>query len=325
MADRPPAWLVLTDGTVMEGRSIGAPGETWGEVVFNTSMAGYQEILTDPSYRGQIVTLTYPLIGNYGIVPEDAESWRPWAEGLVIRELSPIASNYRSRETLEEYLTRNDIVGIEGLDTRAVTRRLRTEGAMTGMITTQPLARDALVERVRSFPVLEGRDLVLDVTRSEPEVWERGWDAEFRPVLAHHASGGGSPRVAVLDYGVKRNILRSLVDSGFHVTVFPARTTAEEILACGPHGVLLSNGPGDPRVLDYAAECARGLIGRVPVFGICLGHQIMAKAIGAELYKLKFGHHGANHPVRDVRTGRVRGRRSEPPGGRRRGHAREPQ
>jgi len=300
------ARLALVDGTVYEGQSIGARGESGGEVVFNTSMTGYQEILTDPSYRGQIVTMTYPLIGNTGTVNEDDESARPWVEGFIVREMSPMDSNFRCTEPLPEWLERHGIVGIAGLDTRALTRRIRKLGAMAGLISTADVSDEELIERARLVPDLEGRDLVADVTRSEVEEWTRGYDADFAPALeAGAAEGDEPPHVVVVDYGCKSNILRSLVMCGFRVTVVPARTSAEDILSRQPAGVMLSNGPGDPRALGHAVSTVKDLLGRVPIMGICFGHQILGAALGAKIYKLRFGHHGGNHPVKIIGTGRV--------------------
>lgn len=300
------ARLVLADGTIYEGWSIGAPGEAGGEVVFNTSMTGYQEVLTDPSYRGQIVAMTYPLIGNYGVNMEDSESSRPWVEGFVIREPAPLASNFRSRMSLESWLQEQGIVAAAGVDTRALTRRIRLEGAMSALLTTECTDPDELMERVRRVPPLEGRDLVAQVTRSRAGTWEEGYAPRFAPLVAGTPGAGGrEPRVVVVDYGCKANILRSLVARGFQVEVVPAQTRAEDVLALRPCGVVLSNGPGDPRVLEGPIKEVRELIGKVPILGICMGHQVIGAALGARIFKLKFGHHGANHPVKDLDTGRV--------------------
>ena len=283
------AKLVLEDGTVYPGYGFGAPGERFGEVVFNTSMMGYQEILTDPSYKGQIVTMTYPLIGNYGVNREDVESRKIFLEGFVIKELSRIASNFRSEQDLSGYLAENGIVGIEGIDTRALTRHIRLAGAMKGVISTEDLDDSSLTRKAKASPGLVGLDLVKEVASPEPYSW----------------SEEGKYRVAVLDCGVKYNILRCLQEHGCRVFVLPARSTAEQILEKKPDGVLLSNGPGDPEGVPYVAETVKKLLGRLPIFGICLGQQILGLALGGKTYKLKFGHHGGNHPVKDVRSGRI--------------------
>ena len=306
MAQRIRARLLLTDGTSFEGFFVGEPAQAGGEVVFNTSMTGYQEILTDPSYRGQIVTMTCPLIGNYGVTPADDESERPWVEGFIVREMSPLASSHRAVESLPEWLHRHEVTAIEGIDTRALTRRIREAGAMKGLIAPADVSMREMEERLREVPELEGRDLVKDVTRGRVFEWGEGFESEFRPnVCEEHAQGGEHPHAVVVDYGCKANILRALVSFGFRVTVVPASSGAADILKHEPDGVLLSNGPGDPRVLEHAAATAGELLGRLPVFGICLGHQIMGAALGVPIFKLKFGHHGGNHPVKDLETGRV--------------------
>ena len=295
------AILALADGTYFEGESFGAPGEALGEVVFNTSMMGYQEILTDPSYKGQIVTMTYPLIGNYGVNEEDFESHRPWVEGFIVKECSPVVSNWRATQSLPDFLRTYGIVGIEGVDTRTLTRHLRDHGAQEGIISTLGLDPEALVARLRTAPKLGERALVHEVTCAEPYVWTGGSSA------LHEASSPQStmPFVVAYDYGIKRNILRRLTDWGCRVTVVPAFTPAEAVLDMQPDGIFLSNGPGDPATLPYAIEQVRRCIGVKPVMGICLGHQILALASGAETVKLKFGHHGGNQPIRDMRTERV--------------------
>ena len=287
----PTAWLVLEDGSAFPGRSVGAPGETFGEAVFNTSLTGYQEVLTDPSYKGQIVAMTYPHIGNYGVNDEDAESRRPWVEGFVMRELSPIASNFRSQEPLDAYLKRHGVVAVDGIDTRALTLKLREQGSMRCGLSTTEADPEKLLARVRSAPDIVGVDLVKAVTCEAPYEWPREGEARFH--------------VAVMDYGVKYNTLRRLVGQGCRVTVLPAATPASEVLALKPDGVLLSNGPGDPAAVPYAVHTIRELMGQVPIFGICLGHQLLGLAYGAETYKLKFGHHGGNHPVQDLQTKKV--------------------
>lgn len=301
---RPPAILALEDGGVFRGASIGAPGTTGGEVVFNTSLTGYQEILTDPSYKGQIVTMTAPQIGNYGVNEEDAEAERPWVEGFVIRELSAVASNFRSDEPLDAYLARRGVVAIEGVDTRAVTRRLREKGALRGVISTTETDPGALVDRARALPPMEGRDLVLEVTRRREQVWTTPASAaEFLP---EPSFDGPVYDLVLVDYGAKFNILRNLTSMGFKVRVVPADSKVETVLASKPQAVFLSNGPGDPGAMRYAHALARGLLDRnLPVLGICLGHQILGHGFGGTTFKLPFGHHGGNHPVMDLRTRKV--------------------
>jgi carbamoyl-phosphate synthase small subunit len=295
------AILALADGMYFVGESFGSPGEAMGEVVFNTSMMGYQEILTDPSYKGQIVTMTYPLIGNYGVNEEDFESHLPWVEGFVVKECSPVVSNWRARRSLPDFLQAYGIVGIAGIDTRALTRHLRDHGAQEGIISTLEPDPQVLVERAKALPGLSGRDLVQEVTCAASFSWEGGGS----PLLAPPPAAGAAPFVVAYDYGMKRNILRRLVDCGCRVTIVPATTPAEAVLDMQPDGVFLSNGPGDPAALPYAIAQVKRFIGTKPVMGICLGHQILALACGAETYKLKFGHHGGNQPIRDLRTERV--------------------
>ena len=292
------AVLLLEDGTQFKGQSLGALGEAFGEVVFNTSITGYQEVLTDPSYRGQIVTMTYPLIGNYGIVPGDGESKKAWLSGFVVREASPIRSNWRSTMDMQEWLRQQGIVGIQGIDTRELTRHLRIKGSQHGVISSADLDVSSLSRKLEAAPRIVGRDLVADVSCEAPYEWKEP------------AFGDGAPRdpmyhVVVVDCGVKYNILRRLVSAGCRVTVVPVFTSAEEIQAMRPDGLVLSNGPGDPEPVSYAIESVRKLIGTMPIFGICLGQQILALALGGRTYKLKFGHHGGNHPVKDTRTGRI--------------------
>ncbi|HET7698358.1 MAG TPA: glutamine-hydrolyzing carbamoyl-phosphate synthase small subunit [Vicinamibacterales bacterium] len=300
------ATLALENGTWYQGDSAGAPGETGGEVVFNTSMTGYQEILTDPSYAGQIVAMTAPEIGNYGIADQDPESRGTQVAGFIVREESPVASNWRADGTLRDYLVRNDIVAVSDIDTRALTRVLRSAGVMRGIIATGDVDPRALVERAQTLPSMEGSDLVLGVTCARPFDWEPATSPadEFAPAPRRRARR--NLRVAAYDYGMKWNILRRFTAYGCDVRVFPATAPASELLAAGPDGVFLSNGPGDPAVLSYAIANARKLIDAdVPTFGICLGHQILSLAMGGETYKLKFGHRGANHPVKELETGKV--------------------
>lgn len=309
-----PAVLALADGTVFRGTAFGAEGESVGEVVFNTSLSGYQEILTDPSYRGQIVVMTAPQIGNYGVNPEDVESGRPWVEGLVVKECSPISSNWRSRQTLNDYLKEWGIVGIEGIDTRALTKHLRDSGAQEGVLSTVDQDEKRLIAKAKASPGLVGRDLARDVTCKESYQWtEDLWPSSPpnpSPLAGEGrvgagAGAGGRLRVTVYDFGVKRNILRNLVHVGCDVTVVPASTPPAAVLASRPDGAVLSNGPGDPAAVTYAVDAARGLIGRIPIFGICLGHQILGLAMGGSTSKLKFGHHGGNQPVLDLTTNQV--------------------
>ncbi len=333
------AVLALADGTVFEGTSFGAEGEAVGEVVFNTCMSGYQEILTDPSYKGQIVMMTYPLIGNYGVNPEDVESHRPFVEGFVIKEGSVLPSNWRARKSLEEFLRDYGIVGIQGIDTRALTRHIRDHGAQEGVISTIDDDPNSLVAKAKASPGLIGRDLVKEVCCEAPFAWSRGvWEwprgyreprAETREPRPGDPLGGREPggernrtqldlfgsrlaargsqvyRVVAYDCGIKWNILRQLVSAGCEVTVVPASTTAEQALVLNPDGIFLSNGPGDPEGVPYLIEAVRKLIGKKPIFGICLGHQIIGLALGGRTYKLKFGHHGGNQPVKDLTTGKV--------------------
>ena len=336
------AKLALEDGTVFTGRSFGAPGERSGEVCFNTSMMGYQEILTDPSYAGQIVTMTYPLIGNVGVNDDDVESARPWVEGFVVREASRIASNFRSQGTLQDYLVRHGIIGIEGIDTRALTRHIRNRGAMIGVLSTIDLDDASLVQKAKTAPRLVGCDWVAHVTAKQTYAWAEGFTCRFAPDPRAQATGcrlqaAGSaraddppavvdcdpqpadpkaqcpmpnahvplPHVVAIDFGTKNNILRHLVDIGCRVTVVPASATADEILALEPDGIFLSNGPGDPEACGYAVQTIRSLIGKRPIFGICMGHELLALALGGRIVKLKFGHRGGNQPVIELATGTI--------------------
>ncbi len=298
------ALLALEDGTAFRGRAFGAAGERTGEVVFNTSMVGYQEVLTDPSYKGQIVAMTYPEIGNYGINDEDIESARPQVEGFAIRELSETASNWRSNKTLDLYLKEHRIIGISELDTRALTRHIRSSGAMRGALSTTTLQPDALAAVARAAPQMSDQDLVREVTIPLPEPWS-GTDRPWAGPKSGVAGATQTPHIVAFDFGMKRNILRCLAEAGCRITIVPATLSAQDTLALMPDGVFLSNGPGDPATATYAVESARGLWGRVPIFGICLGHQILGIAAGGRTFKLKFGHHGANQPVLDRATGAV--------------------
>ncbi len=307
------AVLALEDGTVYHGTGFGARASACGEVCFNTAMTGYQEILTDPSYKGQIVTMTYPHIGNYGVNEEDVESWRPHVAGFVVRELSPVVSNWRATRTVSEYLEAYGIPGIQGVDTRALTRKLRVRGALNGFISTEDVSDEEAVARARAWPGLIGVDYVKDVTHPEPF----RWDERDQLSLPFHLENS-NPRVApprlppadipivAYDFGMKYNILRQLRQQGFAVQVVPAHTPAEEVLRYKPAGIFLSNGPGDPAALDYSVRATAELLRTgIPMFGICLGHQILGQAFGGKTFKLKFGHHGANQPVKDLESGRV--------------------
>ncbi len=321
------ATLALEDGQLFVGESFGASGEATGEVVFNTSMTGYQEILTDPSYKGQIVTMTYPLIGNYGCNLDDLESDGPKVEGFIVREYSEYPSSWRSQQTLDAFLKQHGIIGIQGIDTRALTRRLRVHGVMRGIISTEEISAEELVVRAANLPGLVGRDLVKEVTCAHPFHWKEGphklfqedhdgsreseehTDSSSQLEINFDSSAPGRTennlRVVAMDIGVKHNILRLLHHHGCDVTVVPAMTSAEEILAMEPQGLLLSNGPGDPEGVPYVVETVCSLVGRLPIFGICLGHEILGLAFGGRIFKMKFGHRGANQPVKELATGRV--------------------
>ena len=290
------AILALEDGTIFEGTSFGAAGEQTGEVVFNTSMIGYQEILTDPSYKWQIVAMTYPLIGNYGINFEDFESEKPHLAGFAVREASRIVSNWRADMSLNDFLKKHKIIGIEGIDTRALTLHIRSAGAMKGIISTKDLDPKRLVKKAKGSPGLVGIDLVREVACKK--IYE--WNKKSLP-----AGRQGKFKVVLLDCGAKRNIMRELAERDCRVTVVPANTSAKKILSLKPDGVVLSNGPGDPAAVTYVIETVRELVGKVPIFGICLGHQMLGLALGGKTFKLKFGHRGANHPVMDLRTRKV--------------------
>jgi carbamoyl-phosphate synthase small subunit len=300
----PPALLALADGTVFRGKGIGAIGASVGEVVFNTAMTGYQEILTDPSYTRQIVTLTYPHIGNVGVNREDCEAPRVYAAGLVIRDLSLVVSNFRSEQTLTAYLKAEKVVAIADIDTRKLTRVLREKGAQAGcLVTGEKVDADAAVVQARAFPGLAGMDLAKIVTADKPYAWTEG---EWKLGKGHVAQENAKFHVVAYDFGVKRNILRMLAQRGCKLTVVPAQTPAADVLAMKPDGVFLSNGPGDPEPCDYAIAAIREFLDKkVPTFGICLGHQLMGLAAGGKTLKMKFGHHGANHPVKDLESGQV--------------------
>jgi len=306
------AKLALQDGNIFVGSSFGAPGEVDGEVVFNTSMTGYQEILTDPSYRGQIVTMTYPQMGNYGVNPEDVESHKPHLAGFIVRENSRIESNFRSHGSLHDYLVEHGIVGISGIDTRRLVRHIRSQGAMSGVLSTLDLNDASLVAKAKASPGLVGRDLVKEVLPATSRQWVE--DLSKWAILpgmgdfsdrARTDANGLNPHVVALDYGMKWNIPRHLTHEGFRVTVLPGTASTEEVLEQKPDGIFLSNGPGDPEPLDYAIQTIRELLGTRPMFGICLGHQLFGLACGAHTFKLKFGHRGANQPVLDLRSGKV--------------------
>ncbi len=297
--------LALEDGLVLTGTCFGADGTAGGEVVFNTAMTGYQEVLTDPSYAGQIVTMTYPLIGNYGVNAEDIESYdrKVQVRGFVIKELSPVASSFRANRPLADYLAEANICGLADVDTRALTRHIRQAGAMNGVMSTEMLDGAELVRRAKALPAMKGADFVRHVTPAEPYDWPHGYDSDF--AQAHRDHGERIFRVVAVDCGAKMNILRNLVECGCRVTVVPATASAEDILARDPDGVFVSNGPGDPEAVTYTIETLGDLVGRRPIFGICLGHQLLCRALGGRTYKLKFGHRGVNQPVRNEATGKV--------------------
>jgi len=296
------AILLLEDGTVFEGTSFGAKGQKCGEVVFNTSMTGYQEITTDPSYYEQIITMTYPLIGNYGTNALDAESEKVYAAGFIVKENCEYPSNWRNEQSLSEYLKANNVVGLAGIDTRKLVKHIRTQGAMRGIISSTELKIQSLAKTLGEYPGLVGRDIVKDVTSKKPYKWDK-------PVVDVLKPSTDKPKlkykVVAYDFGMKQNILRLLISHGCDVGVVPAFTSAKEVLAKKPDGVFLSNGPGDPAAVTYAVESTRQLLGKIPIFGICLGHQILGLALGGKTYKLKFGHRGANHPVKNLETKQI--------------------
>lgn len=292
--------MILEDGTILRATSFGAEGTTGGELVFNTVLSGYQEVITDPSYHGQVVVMTNPLIGNYGINSDDEESPSPQSAGLVVREASRIVSNYRSEESLNDYLKRHGIIALEGVDTRFLTRRIREHGAMKVFMASTALSDEDMRAGLAAVPDLVGEDYATKVTCDTSTHWTEGWHPDFRLAAPNEVTP--RRRIVTFDFGAKANIHRSLYDVGFDVVVVPAATTAEEVLALEPDGVFLSNGPGDPRPLEGPVEMIRSLLGRLPIFGICLGHQLLALAKGAEVMKLKFGHHGGNHPVQNLET-----------------------
>ena len=302
------AILALEDGRIFRGKGFGAPAECSGEVVFNTALTGYQEIFTDPSYAGQIVVLTNPQIGNYGTTPNDAESSKPYIEGLVTREFSPVSSNWRSTQVADEYLEKNNVPVIADVDTRAIVRHLRANGVMRGVISTKVEDVDALIAKARAIRKMDGTDLASIVSTQQPYEWsdkdprnETG--DKFLPQAL--APGSDQMHVVAYDFGIKQNILRMLARENCRVTVVPAKTSAADVLAMNPDGIFFSNGPGDPEPLYYAQQTVRDLAGKAPMFGICLGHQIFGLALGGKTYKLKFGHHGANHPIKNLETGKV--------------------
>jgi carbamoyl-phosphate synthase small subunit len=296
------AILALADGMVFEGHSFGAEGEASGEVVFNTSMTGYQEILTDPSYKGQIVTMTYTQIGNYGVNDEDVESARPCVEGFIVKEYLDFPSNWRAKKSLHAYLSEHGIVGIQGIDTRALTRHTRDFGAQPGVISTKDLDPGSVVAKAKKLPKMSGLDLVKDVTCKKPYHWD---EADWTLETGYGRKASSNYKVVAYDYGIKRNILRLLTSAGCDVTVVPATTPADEVLAMNPDGVFLSNGPGDPEPVTYAIDNIKKLLGKKPIFGICLGQQLLGLALGGKTYKLKFGHHGGNQPIMDLTTRKV--------------------
>ena len=303
MSESKRAWIAVENGVVLEGRAAGAGGEATGDLVFNTAMTGYHEILTDPSYAGQVVIMTYPLIGNYGVAEEDAESGRAWTEAFVMREMAARPSSFRADLSLRDWLQAQGVVAIEGIDTRRLTRMTRTEGSLRCVVSTEDGDADSLVAKARAARSTDGRDLASAVTCPEAYTWDAAYDESYPRLLP--AFEGERIRCVAYDFGLKRNILRSLVHCGFELTVVPAHTPADEVLARDPEAVFLSNGPGDPSAVTPAIDAVANLVGKVPIFGICLGHQILSIVLGARTVKMPFGHHGANHPVRDIQTGKI--------------------
>ncbi len=300
----PTAWMAVENGLFLEGYAAGADGEAGGDLVFHTGMTGYQEILTDPSYSGQTVVMTYPLIGNYGVAREDDESGRAWPEAFVLKEMSREPSNWRADASLPEWLVEKKVVAIEGVDTRRLTRMIRTEGSLRCVVSTTDSDRDSLVAKARAAQATDGRDLASEVSCREPFQWTAGFDDSY-PEELEVIDTSRRIRCVAYDFGAKRNILRSLTHSGFDVTVVPTWTTADDVLGMDPEAIFLSNGPGDPAAVTSALSAVADLVDKKPVFGICLGHQILSIVLGAKTSKMPFGHHGANHPVRDIATGRV--------------------
>ena len=303
MTESTAAWIAFENGVVMKGRSVGAAGESAGDLVFNTAMTGYQEILTDPSYAGQVVLMTYPLIGNYGVATEDSESQKAWAEAFVMKEMSAVRSNFRSSLSLSEWLDQQGVVGIDGVDTRRITKMVRESGCLRCVVSTTDLNEESLVAKAKAAPSTDGRDLASEVSTKEVYTWDSAYEDSYPDFVA--AADGKRFRCVAYDFGIKRNILRSLVHSGFDVTVVPAWTPADEVLAMDPDCLFLSNGPGDPAAVTRSIDAVSNLVDKKPIFGICLGHQILSIVLGAKTTKMPFGHHGANHPVRDILTGKV--------------------
>jgi len=304
-SDPKSAWMAFENGLFFAGHSIGAPGEKGGDVVFNTAMTGYHEILTDPSYFGQVVVMTYPLIGNYGVAEEDDESQKAWAEAFVVKEMSSIPSSRRATSSLPGWLREKGVVAIEGVDTRRITKAIRTEGCLRCVVSTTDSDPASLVAKARAMPATDGRDLASEVTTPSPFHWDAGYDLSYPALAGAVPHKGERVRCVAIDFGAKRNILRSLVHHGFDVTVVPATSSAADVLSHDPQAVFLSNGPGDPAAVERGIAAVSDLVGKKPIFGICLGHQILSIVLGAKTRKMPFGHHGANHPVRDETTKRI--------------------